>query len=45
MRENLRAAPEVGACVAAVAAGTLYQPTTSGDIVVVPYRVVFEPDP
>lgn len=45
VRETLRAAPEVGACVADVAAGTAYAPTTTGSIVVVPYSAVFEPDP
>lgn len=45
VRENLRAAPEVGACVADVAAGTAYAPTTTGAIVVVPYSAVFEPAP
>ncbi|WP_434424541.1 hypothetical protein [Nannocystis pusilla] len=41
--ENIREAPEVGACVADIAAATLYPPTTSGEIAVVPWRVLFEP--
>ncbi|PCC68896.1 hypothetical protein SAMN02745121_07574 [Nannocystis exedens] len=41
--ENIREAPEVGACVADIAASTLYPPTTSGEIAVVPWRVLFEP--
>jgi hypothetical protein len=45
VHETLRAAPDVGACVAEVAAGTAYPPTTTGEIVVVPYRVTFEPAP
>lgn len=45
VRENLRAAPEVGACVAEVAGRTTYAPTSTGEIVVVPYRAVFEPAP
>lgn len=45
VREGLREAPEVGACVAAVAASTTYAPSVGGGIVVVPWRVVFEPAP
>lgn len=43
VREGLRGAPEVGACVAELAGRTTYAPTTTGEIVVVPYGVVFEP--
>lgn len=43
VREGLRAAPAVGACVAEIAGTTAYAPTTTGELVVVPYRVVFAP--
>lgn len=43
--ENIRAAPAVGACVAEVALRAGYAPTTTGEIVIVPWRVVFEPEP
>lgn len=43
--ENIREAPAVGACVAAIAADTSYAPSVDGEIAVVPYRVVFEPAP
>lgn len=41
--ENLRDAPEVGTCVADIAAAIAYAPTVSGEIAVVPWRVRFEP--
>lgn len=41
--ENIREAPEVGACVADVAVGAPYGPTASGEVAVVPWRVYFEP--
>lgn len=44
IRENLRAAPELGACVADVVAVTQFGPTVSGTIAVVPWRVLFAPD-
>lgn len=44
IRENLREAPEVGACVAEVAVAAPYAPTVSGEISVVPWRVLFEPE-
>jgi TPR repeat protein len=43
--ENMREAPEVGACVAEVATSAPYGPTVSGEIAVVPWRVLFEPEP
>lgn len=45
VREGLPGAPEVGGCVATVVFRTSYAPTISGEVVVVPYRVVFEPAP
>lgn len=44
VRENLRAAPELGACLADVAAVGPFGPTASGELAVVPWRVHFEPD-
>ncbi|HEY8378538.1 MAG TPA: AgmX/PglI C-terminal domain-containing protein [Nannocystis sp.] len=41
--ENLREAPEVGACVADIAATTPYGPTASGQVEVIPWRASFEP--
>lgn len=45
IRDNLRAAPEVGACVADVAAQEPFAPTVSGGMSVVPWGVLFENDP
>lgn len=42
IRENLAAAPEVGGCVADVAALVPFAPTASGELAVVPWRVLFE---
>lgn len=44
IRENIRAAPEIGACVAEVAADVLFAPTVSGGMAVVPWGVQFESD-
>jgi hypothetical protein len=44
IRENIRAAPEVGACVADVAADVMFAPTVSGGMAVVPWGVQFEFD-
>jgi hypothetical protein len=44
IRENLRAAPELGACLAEVASLGPFGPTASGELAVVPWRVHFEPD-
>lgn len=42
IRENIREAPEVGACVADVAAIAPFAPTVSGEMAVVPWGVLFE---
>lgn len=45
MRENLRDAPEVGACVADIAADAPFAPTVSGQMAAVPWGVLFEREP
>lgn len=45
IRENLREAPELGACLAEVAALAPFGPTASGELAVVPWRVQFEQEP
>ncbi|MBZ5711919.1 AgmX/PglI C-terminal domain-containing protein [Nannocystis pusilla] len=42
--ENIREAPEVGACVLEVIGNTAFAPTTSGELAVIPWRVQFEPE-
>lgn len=43
VREGLPGARQVGECVATLALRAGYAPTVSGEVVVVPYRVVFAP--
>lgn len=42
IRENIPEAPEVGGCVAEVASLVPFAPTASGELAVVPWRVLFE---
>ena len=42
--ENIREAPEVGACVLDVIGNTAFPPTISGELAVIPWRVQFEPE-
>lgn len=43
IRESVRAAPELGACVAEVASLAPFAPTISGELAIIPWRVFFVP--